>query len=62
MFLSKALKHFGHYCLQAFSAAEIVKYCANHCFEINGQQVIKMPERGEYVRFKNYERILNHHL
>ena len=26
------------------------------CFKINGKQKIKMPEKCEYVRIKNYER------
>ena len=28
----------------------------NDCFRINGKQRIKIPKKGEYVRFKNYER------
>ena len=26
------------------------------CFKINGKQRIIMPKKGEYVKFKNYER------
>ena len=26
------------------------------CFKINGKQTIKMPKKGEYVKFKNFER------
>ena len=49
-------KHFCRYCLKAFSAAEILKNHFNNIFKINGKQMIKMPNKGEYVRFNNYER------
>ena len=26
------------------------------CFKINGKQTIKMPKKGEYIKFKNFER------
>ena len=26
------------------------------CFKINGQQTIKMPQKGEYVKFKNCQK------
>ena len=35
------------------------KYIKRHvkdCLKINGKQIIKMPKKGENVRFKNYER------
>ena len=44
------------YCLQAFSAAEILKSRVNQYFEINGKQMIKMPEKGKYVKLKNFKR------
>ena len=25
------------------------------CFKINGKQTIKMPKKGEYVKFKNFK-------
>ena len=28
----------------------------NDWFKINGKEMIKIPEKGEYVRFRNYER------
>ena len=31
-------------------------------FKINGKQMIKMLKKGEYVRFKNYERKKYHSL
>ena len=68
MFLSKILTHscliihyikaeniFGCYCLQAFRTTDTLNCHIKDCFKINGKQGIKMPEKGEYVRFKNYE-------
>ena len=26
------------------------------CFKINGKQTIKVPRKGEYVKFKNFEK------
>ena len=49
-----------HYIVvENFSIIEIVKSHFNNCFKINDEKMIKMPEKGEYVRFKNYERIIN---
>ena len=33
-----------------------------NCFRINGKQMIKMFERGQYLKFRNFERKLKHHL
>ena len=52
-------KHFCRYCLQAFSTEEILKRHIKACFKINGKQRIVMPEKEEYVKFKNYERETN---
>ena len=49
-------KHFCGYCLQNFSTEEILKCHVKDLFKINGKQRIKIPKKGEYVRFKNYER------
>ena len=49
-------KHFCHFCLEAFRTAEILKCNINHCFKINGKKMITKSKKGEYVRFKNYER------
>ena len=54
--LHRERKHFCCYCLQAFSTEEILKCHTNDCFKLNGKQKIKMTTKGEYVRFKNYER------
>ena len=49
-------KHFCRYCLQAFRITALLKCHIKYCFKINGKQKIKMPKKGEYVRFKNYKR------
>ena len=41
--------------IQSFSAEEILKGLIKDCFKVNGKQRIIMPEKGEYVKFKNYE-------
>ena len=48
--------HFCCFCLQNFITEEIIKCHVNDCFKINDKQTIKMPKKGEYVKFKNYER------
>ena len=48
--LHRGRKHFCRYCLQAFTAED--------CFKINDKQRIIMPKRGEFVKFKNYERTI----
>ena len=52
-----AQKIFCSYYLQAFSTEEIlkrhIKYKERH---IHAKQTIKMPKKGEYVKFRNYER------
>ena len=52
--LDFGIKHFGHYCLQTFIAAENLKLHSKGCFKI--KQIIIMPKKGEYVKFKNFER------
>ena len=54
--LHRERMHFCPYCLQAFSSEEILNCHINVCFKINGKQKIKVPIKGQYVRFKNYER------
>ena len=53
--LHRRKKHFCHYCLQAFSREEILKYIKD-CFKINTKQRIIMPKKDEFVKFKNYEK------
>ena len=47
-------KHFCRYCLRSFNTKEILQFCINDCFKINGKQEIKMPKNDEYVRLKKY--------
>ena len=44
------------YFLQTLSTEEILKFHIKDCFKINSKQRITMPKKGEYVKFKNYER------
>ena len=53
--LHRGRKHFCCYCLHAFITEEILKRHIKDCFKINGKQTIKMPKKGEYVKFKNFE-------
>ena len=54
--LHRRKKHLYRYCLQAFLTEEILKFHIKDCFKINGKQRIIMSKKGEYVKFKNYER------
>ena len=54
--LHRGRKHFCRYCLQAFRTEEIFKSHIKDCFKINGKQRVIMPKKGEFVKFKNYER------
>ena len=49
-------KHFYHYYLHAFVTGEILKHHIKVCFKISGKQRIIMPKKGEYVKFKHFER------
>ena len=49
-------KYFCRYCLQAFRTAEKLKSHIKDCFKINGKKTIKMPKKGEYIKFKDWER------
>ena len=49
-------KNFCCYCLQAFSTKAILKRHIKVCFKFNGKKIIKMPKKGEYVKFKNFKR------
>ena len=48
-------KYFCCDCLQASSTEEILKRHIKDCFKNNDKKII-MPKKGEYVKFKNYER------
>ena len=64
MLLSKILRHLCiiiHYIVGENASVVIVykllvqKKIVKDCFKINVKPMIKIPEKGEYVRFKNYE-------
>ena len=54
--LHRGRKHFCRYCLQAFITAEKFKCNFSDCFEVNCKQTIKMPKKGEYIKFKSFGR------
>ena len=51
-----SLHRFSRFCLYAFITEEILKCHIKDCFKMNGKKTIKMPKKGEYARFKNFER------
>ena len=54
--MHRGRKHFCCYCLQAFSTEDILKRYIKDWFKSNSKTRIKMPKKGEYATFKNYER------
>ena len=52
----KATKHFYMHCLQCVSTEEILTKHKESCLVINGEQAIRMPQRG-----KNILQLQNHH-
>ena len=51
-------KHFCMHCLQCFSREDVLTEHKNNCIAINGEQAIKMPEKGDKVYFKNHHKQL----
>ena len=49
-------KKFCSYCLQALRIAEKLKCHIKNCFKIHSKQNIKMPKKGEYIKFKFFGR------
>ena len=49
-------EHFCCYYWQTFWTAVAVKCHIKDCFKFDGKQRIKILAKGEYVRFKTYER------
>ena len=49
-------KYFCRYYLHAFITEDILKRHIKGCFKTNSKQTIKMSKKGEYVKFKNFER------
>ena len=54
--LHRGRKHFCRYCLHAFITENNPKRHIKDCFKINGKQTIKMLKKGQYIKFKNFER------
>ena len=54
--LNRERKHFCRYCLNAFITEEILKRHIKNCFKNNDKQMIHMPTKGEYVKFKIFEK------
>ena len=54
--LHRGRKHFCGYCLKVFSTEEILNCHIKDCFKMNDKQRIIRPKKGEYIKFKNYER------
>ena len=52
-------KHFCMYCLQCFSREDVLTEHKNNCIVINGEQAIKMPEKGDKVCFQNHHKQLS---
>ena len=44
------------HCIAAFTTEEVLKRHIKDSFKINGKETINMPKKGEYVKFKNFER------
>ena len=54
--LHRGRKHFCRYCLHASIPEEILKRHIKDCCKVNGKQTIKIPKKGEYIKFKNLKR------
>ena len=54
--LHRVRKHFCRYCLQPSRTAGKLECHIRDCFKVNGKQTIKMPTKGEHIKFKNFER------
>ena len=51
--LPRGRKHFCFYCLHAFITEEM-----KDCLQINAKQMIKMPKKDDYVKFKSFDRTI----
>ena len=50
-------KHFCMHCLQCFSAEEVLSKHKTNCMGINGEQAIRMPQKGNNIlQFQNYHK------
>ena len=51
-------KHFCMYCVSHFNSEDAPTNHTSNCITINGEQAIKMPEKGSTIKFENYHRQL----
>ena len=51
----KERKHFCMFCLQCFSSEQVLTNHKEICIQINGEEAIKMPEKGTKVKFANFQ-------
>ena len=56
--LHRERRHFCDYCFQAFRAVEKLKCHIKDCFQIYGKQSIKIPKKGDYIKFKIFGRTI----
>ena len=49
-------KHFCMHCLQCFSTEEILSKHKTNCMVINGEQAIRMQQKGSKVQFQNFHK------
>ena len=49
-------EHFCMHCLQCFSSEDVLKMHKENCIVINGEQAIKMPQKGEKIMLQNHQR------
>ena len=53
-------KHFCMHCLQCFSAEEVLSKHKTNCMVINGEQAIRMPQKGNNIlQFQNYHKLMS---
>ena len=51
----KERKHFCMFCLQCFSSEQVLTNHKEICIQINGEEAIKMPEKGTKVKVANFQ-------
>ena len=53
----KNKKHFCMYCLQCFSSDKVLKEHKDNCFQVNGTQAVKMPDKDNNIlKFINFHK------
>ena len=54
----KERKHFCMHCLQCFSSERVLTNHKENCIQVNGTQVIKMPNKNNILKFNNFHKQL----